>query len=365
MNDPLSLWKGIQLCIGAQLAVIGILNLFSKKQSNVILGVICFVISSYFFKTIFWKLIDSNHLFTFVFSGALFCFYGQLLYLYILAIEKKITFKPLAYHFSLPIIIALAYATTRTFYYQIFSDYSLYINLFLLLICTIWISCYFYLGIKKFKQTLNHSLVFKAKRKYQFFYYAINIFLLNMFLSALLIVVSNLVENQFISAINEYYISYFSEFLNIPLYVISSVYLLLFALSQSKNFKSFFLNEQELINKDIIEGKDIIQKRIQAYFYDEKLYLDTNLKIKEAAQKIGVNEKTLSEFLMLEYKMSFKDFVNTLRIDEFKSLLKNTENTQYSLLGLANESGFKSKATFYRVFKKKEGITPNEYLKSL
>ncbi|NER13636.1 AraC family transcriptional regulator [Leptobacterium flavescens] len=34
-------------------------------------------------------------------------------------------------------------------------------------------------------------------------------------------------------------------------------------------------------------------------------------------------------------------------------------------MGIAEEAGFKSKATFYRVFRKKEGMTPNEYLKSL
>ncbi|MBT8190072.1 MAG: helix-turn-helix domain-containing protein [Bacteroidia bacterium] len=38
---------------------------------------------------------------------------------------------------------------------------------------------------------------------------------------------------------------------------------------------------------------------------------------------------------------------------------------QFSILGIALDSGFNSKASFNRVFKKKAGMTPSQYLKSL
>lgn len=365
MNEADLLWKGVQLCIGFQLIAVGLLNLFNKKVSTIILGLICIVVSSYFFKTIYWKLIDTNALFTFVFSGALFCFYGQLLYLYIVAIEKKLSVRLIIKHFSLPLVFALFYSITRTFFYSFFNDNNLSINILFLIICIVFLASYFYLGIQKFKISLDHSLVFKAKKKYTFFYYAINIFLLNQFISAFILVLHSLTENSVLKVIDTYYMSYFSEYLNTPLYAILSLYLIFYALSQSKSFKSFFLNEQEHINQEIIDGKGIINQRIETYFYDDKIYRNSNLKIKDAANKIGVSEKILAAYLQNELNTNFKDFINTLRVNEFKSLLNKSENKQYSLLGISEECGFKSKATFYRVFKNKEGITPNEYFKSL
>lgn len=365
MNEPAILWKGIQLCIAIQLVLVGIIHVCSKTQTKVILGLVCLIVSTYFFKTIFWQLIDNNTLFTFFLSGALFCFYGQLLYAYVVAIEKKLSLKFIIRHFSLPLIIALLYAISRTFYYNFFSANGLLINIVLLVVCLLWIGVYFYLGIQKFKSTLNNALVIKAKRKYKFFYYAINIFLLNQFTSALLVVIAHKTENAFILAIDTYYMSFFSEYLNMPLYAILSTYLLLYALSQSKSFKSFFLSDQQHLNKELVEGKAIISKRIQTHFYKDKIFINPDLKLKAAADKIGVSEKILSEYLLNEYGMNFKDFINTLRVNEFKALLQMSRSKNYSLLGLAEDSGFKSKATFYRVFKNKEGMTPNQYLQSI
>lgn len=365
MDDLQLLWKGVQLCIALQLTIIGFLNFFYKRESKIILGFICIIVASYFYKTIFWQQIDTNILFTLFFSGALFCFYGQLLYAYLVIIEEKITVQFLATHFTFPLIIGTSYSIIRVFFYDVFNNYVISINIILLMLSTFWIGFYFYLGLKKFKQSLNDSLVFKAKRKYKIFYYAINIFLLNQFISALIIMTAKTTNNWFIDAIDKCYFSYFSEYLNLPFYIVLSLYLLLYTLSQSKSFKSFFLNEQQLINKEIIDGKEIIKQRIQTFFYDEKIYTNPNLKIKEAASKMGVSDKILSEYLANEVDTNFKDFINTLRINEFKSLLQDQNSKQYSLVGLAEKAGFKSKATFYRVFKNKEQITPNEYLKSL
>jgi len=49
----------------------------------------------------------------------------------------------------------------------------------------------------------------------------------------------------------------------------------------------------------------------------------------------------------------------------FKGKLKKNEHPNFDLLSIAKESGIKSKASFYRIFKKYEDITPREYLCSL
>ena len=58
----------------------------------------------------------------------------------------------------------------------------------------------------------------------------------------------------------------------------------------------------------------------------------------------------------------FFDLVNDYRVQEFKRLAASPEMKHLSMVGIAQESGFNSKASFYNVFRKKTGMTPTEYL---
>ncbi|MDB2526762.1 helix-turn-helix domain-containing protein, partial [Mariniblastus sp.] len=64
-------------------------------------------------------------------------------------------------------------------------------------------------------------------------------------------------------------------------------------------------------------------------------------------------------------KMNFYQFINEFRIKKFKRLMETSKVQQFTLLGLAIESGFHSKSTFYAAFKKFEGMTPKQYEKSI
>jgi len=48
----------------------------------------------------------------------------------------------------------------------------------------------------------------------------------------------------------------------------------------------------------------------------------------------------------------------------FKALATDPSNAHISLIGLAYESGFNSKTVFNTFFKKEEGLTPKEFVKS-
>ncbi|MEL6485381.1 MAG: helix-turn-helix domain-containing protein, partial [Bacteroidota bacterium] len=58
------------------------------------------------------------------------------------------------------------------------------------------------------------------------------------------------------------------------------------------------------------------------------------------------------------------DFVNLYRIEAFKDKVGDAAHEKLSLLGIAYECGFNSKATFNRVFKKLTNSSPTEYLKA-
>lgn len=96
----------------------------------------------------------------------------------------------------------------------------------------------------------------------------------------------------------------------------------------------------------------------------EKLYLNSELKYTELAQKLNISARYLTEVLNKEIGTTFNDFINTYRVEEVKRRLLMPENATFSLLAIALDSGFNNKSSFNRIFKKHTGITPSEFLAS-
>ena len=63
--------------------------------------------------------------------------------------------------------------------------------------------------------------------------------------------------------------------------------------------------------------------------------------------------------------MNFNDFINHYRIEAVKEKLQKEEHKTSTLLGIAFDCGFNSKATFNRAFKKSIDLSPKDYLKNL
>ncbi|GFZ93787.1 hypothetical protein GCM10011531_27150 [Aquaticitalea lipolytica] len=96
---------------------------------------------------------------------------------------------------------------------------------------------------------------------------------------------------------------------------------------------------------------------------DEKVYLNPNLKADDLASMLKISRHQLSEFVNQELDCSFNELVNKYRVEYIKHDLLNKEKNHLSISGLAQDAGFKSDATFYRVFKEQTGFTPSEYIK--
>jgi AraC-like DNA-binding protein len=81
------------------------------------------------------------------------------------------------------------------------------------------------------------------------------------------------------------------------------------------------------------------------------------------AEELEIHPNTLSQVINTVEQKNFFDYVNTLRIEEFKERIANPDNQKYTLLSLAFECGFNSKTSFNRNFKNLTGKSPSEYLK--
>lgn len=93
----------------------------------------------------------------------------------------------------------------------------------------------------------------------------------------------------------------------------------------------------------------------------EQLFLNAELSLNDLAQKMEITPNAVSHCLNVGLGKSFNDFVNTYRIEEVKRRLQTNDVEKLTILGIAFESGFNSKATFNRVFKEMTGVSPKDY----
>ncbi len=116
------------------------------------------------------------------------------------------------------------------------------------------------------------------------------------------------------------------------------------------------------INRNI--SREILQ-RLDDLILTESLHQDVDLSLKSLVAKTGLSYHHVSQVINAELKINFNEFINNYRLEHFKKLLADEDYNQKEIIELAYQSGFNSKATFYRFFKMKTGMSPNHYKKSL
>lgn len=97
------------------------------------------------------------------------------------------------------------------------------------------------------------------------------------------------------------------------------------------------------------------------YMSREKPWLDPELTLSQLAAQTGLNSAQLSYLVNAGFAKNFNDFVNEFRVEEVKRKMNDPACRHLSLLGIAFECGFNSKATFNRAFKKQTGMAPTTF----
>lgn len=104
--------------------------------------------------------------------------------------------------------------------------------------------------------------------------------------------------------------------------------------------------------------------KLSTFLKENKPFLDPELTLANLADQVDMSREELSKLINQGFHLRFNDFINGYRIAETKRLLAEGRHESLSMLGLAYEAGFNSKATFNRAFKKSEHQSPSEYLES-
>ncbi|MDF1546994.1 MAG: AraC family transcriptional regulator [Bacteroidales bacterium] len=121
------------------------------------------------------------------------------------------------------------------------------------------------------------------------------------------------------------------------------------------------IDGEKKVNPSNAASNQFIDKLI-VYMEQKQPYLEPEITISKLSKMLGVQSEFLSEMLNSSLKKSFFDFVNKYRIEEFKVQCLSKNNSHLTIIGIAYNCGFNSKAAFYRAFKKFEGISPGEYI---
>jgi len=119
----------------------------------------------------------------------------------------------------------------------------------------------------------------------------------------------------------------------------------------------------EIKEKPIIPTTDQIYQQLLDHMQTQKPHLEPELTLYKLAEQLQFPVYQLSQQINQHSGSNFFDFINQYRVDEVKRRIKYQEAQQKTLLALAFESGFNSKAAFNRAFKKFTGMTPSQYKK--
>ena len=146
-----------------------------------------------------------------------------------------------------------------------------------------------------------------------------------------------------------------------------------YGINQSKVLVPYFLleNEHDSSVKDKIftdeQKNDYLQLEasLNKTMHEQKPYLDEELTLSKLASDLNTTDKNVSQILNKHIDMTFYSYINIFRLKEFKRRLQYNDFKDITIEGIANDCGFKSKASFYRLFKKEMGLSPSEYKKSL
>lgn len=105
-------------------------------------------------------------------------------------------------------------------------------------------------------------------------------------------------------------------------------------------------------------------QRIRTALYEDSLYTQFGLTIKDLSQAVNIKEHQLRRFInqKLHYR-NFNEFINECRMASAVRILQDPGQECVQISTIALDLGYSSPSSFNKVFKDSYGMTPSEYRK--
>lgn len=107
----------------------------------------------------------------------------------------------------------------------------------------------------------------------------------------------------------------------------------------------------------------LLIERIRELIENKKLFLNSELKITDIANTLGIHRNIVSDAINSQTGFSFNQYISNYRVEHAKSLLRQDPNKKLS--SISAESGFANEQSFFRTFKAITGKTPKEWILSI
>jgi AraC-like DNA-binding protein len=108
-----------------------------------------------------------------------------------------------------------------------------------------------------------------------------------------------------------------------------------------------------------------LHDQARAYLEHSRASEDPQFALSNLAAALGTGEGRLAKCLSACTEGGFNGLLNDARLATFHRLLDEPINRSRTILELAYEAGFNSKATFYRHFRAREGMAPKVFIAQL
>lgn len=132
-------------------------------------------------------------------------------------------------------------------------------------------------------------------------------------------------------------------------------------LSISYNNVQIIENNRPEEYKESITADNLYFQKLELLCKEQHIYTDSTLNREKVAEKLGISAGYVSQIVNVVTGDNFANYINQYRVEAVKEMMSNSDYENYNLLTMGLESGFTSKTTFYKAFKKITGQTPNEY----
>ncbi len=151
------------------------------------------------------------------------------------------------------------------------------------------------------------------------------------------------------------------------LWIISAIPFYVYTYIAYKNYYLFYDKVEKVCEETVDDSPtvllpqsqdDIIHDRLQKWIA-EKGFIKSGLTIADLAKDICTNRTYISSYINNHYNVSFREWINSLRLEYAKQLL--VSNSEMTIADVAQAAGYLSLSYFTKTFTLSEGTTPGKW----
>ena len=124
-------------------------------------------------------------------------------------------------------------------------------------------------------------------------------------------------------------------------------------LAVHREMVAYFTEHMARLKKEKVISRSVV--RCMEYI---DLHLHSKITVEDLAEEVGLSPSYLSVLFKEETGLAVSEYITNQGIDIAKNMLLHSDYTSSEIASFLN---FSTQSHFIQVFKKKEGMTPNEY----